>query len=284
LDSLKLEKRLLWQKESSNKGCFYIYWGYNREYFTRSTIHFKGPDYDMTFYNLVAHDRPSKFSANTYFNPVNISIPQYCFRGGYFFTDRIHVSFGIDHLKYVMDANQRAELSGVINSSVSSKYGGSYLHDTIVVSPDLLRFEHTNGLNLVTLNVDYLQPCVNIYKRKVWLKWNMGLGGCFVITKTDVAIFNDRTDNEFHLSGYSVAAHTGPRIEFWKWGFIGFEVKGGYMNLPDVPIHNEQPKRANHQFGFFEYYGLVGFQIPIPEIQTVLKGLREEKKRAKAKF
>ena len=272
---------MLWQKESSNKGCFYIHWGYNREYFTRSTIHFRGPDYDLTFYNLAAHDRPSKFSADTYFNPVNISIPQYVFRGGYFVTDRVHISFGIDHLKYVMDANQQAVVSGVVAPAVSSKYAGSYLHDTLTISPDLLRFEHTNGLNLVTLNVDYLQPCVNIYKHKVWLKWNMGLGGCFVITKTDVALFDDRTDNEFHLSGYSIAAHTGPRIEFWKWGYIGFEVKGGYMNLPDVPIHNEQPKRANHQFGFFEYYGLVGFQIPIPEVVRVLKGLRDNKRKTK---
>ncbi|MFN8322729.1 MAG: hypothetical protein U0T74_08740 [Chitinophagales bacterium] len=276
-DSLKSENRIAWRKESSNKGSLYIQWGYNREYFSRSSIHFKGADYDLTFYNITAHDRPSKFTFNTYFNPVNISIPQYCFRAGYFVTGRLHFSLGIDHLKYVMDANQRAVLSGVINPAVSAKYGGSYLHDTVVVSSDLLRFEHTNGLNLVSLDVGYLLPCLNIYKKKVWLKWNFGLGGFFVITKTDVTILNDRTDNKFHLSGYCIAAHTGPRFEFWKWGFVGFEVKGGYIGLPDVLIHNEQPIRANHDFGFFEYYGLVGFQIPIPEIIREIKETRQSR-------
>ncbi|MCX6351785.1 MAG: hypothetical protein NTX03_07975, partial [Bacteroidetes bacterium] len=43
------------------KGTFYAAWGYNKDYFSNSTIHFKnaGSDnYDFTLENLKAKDRP----------------------------------------------------------------------------------------------------------------------------------------------------------------------------------------------------------------------------------
>ena len=279
-DSMKIEKRNQWKESASNKGCFYVYWGYNHEFFSRSNIHFSGPDYDLTFYNLKAVDRPEKFTFDNYFNPVNLTRPEYNFRGGYFVTAGLHVSFGIDHMKYVMLRNQMAAVSGVVSPAASSKYAGTYLHDTINVAPDMLEFEHTNGLNLVSLEVEYLQPVVNIYKKKIWLKWNFGIGGIWVITKTEISIFGDDVDNRFHLSGYTLEAKTGPRLEFWKWGFLAFEVKGGYMSLPDVLIHNDEPKRADHNFSFVEYYGVAGLQIPINDLVAMQKAKRKRKAEA----
>ena len=46
----------------------YVYWGYNRSFFTNSDIHFHGNGYDITVYNVVAKDRPEKFSFKNYFN------------------------------------------------------------------------------------------------------------------------------------------------------------------------------------------------------------------------
>ncbi len=262
-DSLKIKKRLEWKKETSNKGQLYIYWGYNRSYFSKSNIHFSGPDYDITFYGLKANDRPSPFSFGTYFSPQSLSIPQYNFHLGYFISDRFHISFGTDHMKYVVDRNQKAVISGVVSESVSPQYAGTYFHDTIQLNVDVLQFEHTNGLNLMTLDVEYLQPVANLYRKKIWLKWNFGIGGIWVVTKTDVKIFGDGIDNDFHIAGYSLTGKTGPRIEFWKWCFISFEVKAGYMTLPVVLIHNEQPKLADHNFSFLEHYGVIGLQVPL---------------------
>ena len=41
---------------SNNKGKFYIFWGGNRESYSRSDIRFKGADYDFTIHNVGAHD------------------------------------------------------------------------------------------------------------------------------------------------------------------------------------------------------------------------------------
>jgi hypothetical protein len=262
-DSLRIKKKEQYRKETSNKGQLYIYWGYNRAYFSKSNIHFTGPDYDITFYNLKAYDRPTKFSFSTYFNPQTLSIPQYNFHIGYFVTDRFHISIGTDHMKYVVDGNQKAVVSGVVSESVSPQYAGTYFHDTIQLNPDILQFEHTNGLNLMTIDVNYLQPVANIYRKKIWLKWNVGIGGIWVVTKTDLKIFGDGIDNDFHIAGYSLSGKTGPRVEFWNWCFFSFEVKAGYMTLPVVLIHNEQPKLADHNFSFIEYYGMLGLQIPL---------------------
>jgi hypothetical protein len=263
-DSVKVAKRLKWKTESSNKGSIYLYWGYNRAWFTHSDIHFAGPEYDMTFYDLKAKDRPSKFSFDAYFK--NLSVPQYNFRLGYFVTNNLHLSFGIDHMKYVVNNDQLAKYSGAISPSFSPTYGGTHFLDTISLTEHVLRFEHTNGLNLISFDVEYLQPVANLYRHKLWLKWNFGVGGVWVITKTDLKVFDDGIDNRFHLSGYSVTAKTGPRLEFWHWAFIASEVKAGYMTLPDVLINNDQPKRANHNFGFLEFYIVAGVQVPINRI------------------
>lgn len=262
-DSLKINKRNDWKLATSNKGLFYIYWGYNRSVYSTSDIHFTGPDYDVTFYDLKASDRPTKFSFGNYFNPSNFTVPQYNVRIGYFISDRFHISFGMDHMKYVVNQNQQTVMSGIVSSTASATYAGIYLNESILLTRDVLRFDHTNGLNFTSLDFEYLLPIVNLYRKKIWLKWNFGVGGLWVITKTDVQIFGDGVNNDFHLSGYSFAAKTGARVEFWKWVFLAYEVKGGYMTLPDVPIHNEEPKHADHNFLFHEYYGMLGLQFPI---------------------
>jgi len=105
-DSLRIQRKAKWKKESSNKGSVYLYWGYNRAWFSRSDIHFSAPDYDLTFYKLKAQDQPTKFTFNNYFNPENITVAQYNFRLGYFVTGNLHLSIGVDHMKYVVQPFQ----------------------------------------------------------------------------------------------------------------------------------------------------------------------------------
>jgi hypothetical protein len=67
---------------------------------------------------VTASDRPYSFSLDNYFNPKNISISQYCFRLGYFITDRIQLSFGVDHMKYAVDQGQWTNITGEIKKSL----------------------------------------------------------------------------------------------------------------------------------------------------------------------
>ena len=48
------------------KGQFFFYWGYNRGFYSRSDINFKGADYNFTLYDVTAKDRQSKLGADPY--------------------------------------------------------------------------------------------------------------------------------------------------------------------------------------------------------------------------
>lgn len=232
---------------------FYFYWGYNRSWFSTSTIHFNGPEYDLTVYDLRAKDRPTKFGW-VYFNPSTLSIPQYNWRFGYALTKRFFISVGWDHMKYVVNQGQQTTISGVVTEKISPKYAGSYLNQSIKLEADLLRFEHTNGFNLIGLDAEWWLPLnrKRMKARKGRAYWNIGTGGIWMITKTDVQVFKDGFDNEFHLSGLAFTAKTGPILEWRKRWFLSAELRSGYATLPWVPIKNDAPERAKHNVFFWE--------------------------------
>jgi hypothetical protein len=246
----------------SNKNRISFYWGYNRSAYSKSDIHFSGPDYDFTLYNLTAHDRPSPSGIN-YFNPVRLSIPQYNIRTGYFVTDRFQISFGWDHMKYVVDQKQKALISGVISENASQRYAGTYLNDTVMLDYDFIKFEHTDGFNVASLDFEYMQPVTRFFKDKIRLKWNVGLGGVWVVTKTDVTMFGDGMNNDFHVAGFSLQAKTGPRIEWKNKFFLASEFKTGYVTLPWVLIKNEAPQHASHNLIYYEGYVVVGVYLDV---------------------
>lgn len=246
----------------SHRNQFYFYWGYNRDYFSRSSIHFRGPNYDFTLYDLKATDRPERFGW-VYVNPGLFSIPQFNWRAGYFITDRLHVSIGMDHMKYVIVSEQPTRISGIVSTAASIKYAGSYLNQNIDLQPEILKFEHTNGFNLATMEFEWLQPLYRLSHGipKLACYWNAGVGGIWVVTKTDVLVFGDGLDNDFHVAGYAMTGKMGPRLEWKKHWFVTAEGKFGYANLPSVFIKNGAPERADHSLTFFEWYVSVGFRF-----------------------
>ena len=252
------EKQWFDLKDEYHKNRVYLYWGYNREFFTKSDIHFHGPGYDFTVYQAAAHDKPSPFSFKEYFTPSSSTVSQYNVRFGFYIKHNLHVSFGMDHMKYVMTQNQTAKVSGAIDSSISPQFAGAYFNKDTKLTTDFLRFQHTNGLNLTTIDIAYLLP---IYHYKDWIHigWNFGTGALLVVTRTNVLVASSvGVNNKFHLSGVCIPAYSGPRIDVWKYFFIAFEVKGGYMHLPWIRLQNNPVDKADHNFSFVEYYGVFG--------------------------
>ncbi len=244
----------------NKKGNFFFYWGYNRSFFSKTNLHFTGPNYDFTLYDISAKDRPSKFGW-TYVNPSKFTIPQYNYRLGYFLNNRLAISAGVDHMKYVVTANQETTISGVITEAASSKYQGSYLHNKITLAPDFLEFEHTDGFNLVSLDFEYLHPLFTAANEKLKFYWNFGLGGIWIVTKTNVKVMGDGLDNDFHVAGFTMIGKTGPRIEWKNKLFLTSELKGGYASLPYVLIKNAEPEVGDHNLTFLEYFVALGINF-----------------------
>ena len=131
------------------KGQLSISWGWNRDAYTKSTISFKGADYDFALHKLMAHDRPTKFSYHNYLKLSRLTIPQTNLRISYFIKDNLAISFGDDHMKYVMDNGQTVRMKGTITRN--GVYKGIYDGDK-TVTEDFLTFEHTDGLNYLNLD------------------------------------------------------------------------------------------------------------------------------------
>lgn len=246
-----------------------MFWGYNRAFYNQSNLHFNGPEFDVTFYDLEATDRPTKFGL-VYFNPATITIPQYNLRVGYFLTDNISMSLGIDHMKYVVTPFQTVRFSGVITENISSTYAGSYLNEDIEVVPELLQFEHTDGFNFVSLEFEWLMNLFQ-FQNSMNINWNFGMGGIWLATKTKVKILGEGIDNDFHVAGFSFAGKMGPRLEYKNNFFLLGEAKCGYATLPSVLVENAEPEVGDHNVLFFEYYITLGKYFDIKKRKQKVK-------------
>ena len=257
------------QYTSHNKGKFYIYWGGNRDSFTKSDIRFSGDNYDFTIENVVAEDKPKGWHID-YVNPTRMTIPQTNFRLGYFINDHYNISIGLDHMKYVMNQYQTANVNGYINldsSEIGSIYNGTYsntpvnfytnfdVYDQNVIPP-FLTFEHTDGLNYINSEFCRFDDISKIFKIKntdiFQVNLLEGAGGGFLFPKTNARLLGRERHDEFHISGYGASAKVGLNLVFFKYFFIEAELKGGYINMNDIRTTNDSSDKAQQDFFFLQ--------------------------------
>lgn len=239
--------------KTDKKGKLYLYWGWNRGWYTNSDISFSGDDYDFSLSDVVAKDRQTPFSLNAYLNPALISIPQYNFRIGYFINDHYDISFGVDHMKYVVELDQTVEISGEI-SGTGTVYDGVYDNDHIVIEEGFLLFEHTDGLNY--LNVEF-RRFDNIFDfNKVKINLTEGFGAGVLMPKTNATLLNNERHDDFHLAGWGMGAVVAVNISFFEWFFIQSEFKGGFISMPDIRTTMYSADQASQNF-FFSQLNIV---------------------------
>ncbi len=247
-----------------NKGKFFIYWGGNRETYSKSDITFKGDDYNFTVDNVKAHDKPKGYHID-YLNPARMTIPQTNLRIGYFITDHYNVSIGVDHMKYVMTQDQTANVTGQIDlplADAGSIHNGFYDNTPTVMSKDFLMFEHTDGLNYIHAQinrVDDISKLFTIGNTDIFqVNLTEGIGGGFLYPKTNATLLSKQRHDDFHVSGYGVSAQVGLNLTFFKHFFIQGELKGGYIDMQDIKTTSSNADSASQHFGFFQRMITVG--------------------------
>ena len=236
-----------------NKGKFYIFWGGNRDSFSKSDIHFKGDNYDFTLSDVVANDKPKGWHLD-YINPARMTIPQTNFKMGYFITDHYNIAIGLDHMKYVMEQNQVVTINGTISGN--PPFDGTYDNEPITTTEDFLTFEHTDGLNYVHTEFCRVDDLSSLFKIRNTDKFQIniteGLGAGFLYPKTNAKLLGNERHDDFHISGYGVSAKVGLNLTFFKHFFIQTELKGGYINMPDIRTTNDPSDSASQHFLFLQ--------------------------------
>lgn len=250
------------QNPAYSKGSFYFQWGWNQAQYTDSDIHFTGDGYDFTVTDVVATDRPTHFKPEIYFNPTTITIPQTNTRVGYFINDNWSVSLGYDHMKYVVRQYQYAHMSGDIN--IGSSFDGSYNDDEIKLTYSFLKYEHTDGLNYIFVGADYWKSLYNAKERNLsyWdiqLYGSLGFDGGVYVPKSNVTLLGKERTDRFHLAGFGTSVNAGLNVNLFKYFYVAFQLKTGFVDLVDVQTTLDDADNASQHFFFLQENICFGF-------------------------
>jgi len=242
------------QKVRKTNGL-YFQWGYNKDFFTRSNIHFRMSNGDrFTLHRAKAHDRGNY--PEILGDPANLSIPQYNWRLGFYLnpsrTRALELSF--DHTKYIVEKGQEVRVSGVVD--------GQQLDETWTLDPSTnLHFEHSDGANFLQVNYVWIKP-INT-SRRLKIQQVLKAGGGLTIPRTDFTWRGDQLNNKFHIAGYCAGVEGGARVYALKGLFFEGTAKTGmahYINA-FANTRTTSGNRANHMIGYVEFIATLGVEV-----------------------
>jgi hypothetical protein len=232
---------------------FYLSWGYNRDWFSPSDLHFNNADkgHDFVVMDVKAKDRSGFSQIIPLAKKLDFSIPQYNYRIGIFSKNKpnwgLEISF--DHTKYVMVDNQTLRVKG--------RLSGNEVDTTMFISAtQFLHFEHTNGANFLMINLMRKISLLTFRNHQLLLLAKAGAG--VVIPKTYVRFLGEELDNKFHVAGYLAGLESTLRYQFHRV-FIDFSAKGVFANYSNVLVL--PGTKAKHHFWCFEAIATVGAVI-----------------------
>ncbi len=232
----------------------YFQWGYNRDKYSKSDLHFKnGSEYDFVIHKAVAKDQPN-FEA-FYKHPIDVTIPQNVYRIGFYLnkkhTHAIEINF--DHAKYVIVDSQRIAVSGQVR-------GTPFNSDDTILDPHYYHFEHTNGANFYFIN--YVGQHELLRSKKDFTRatviWKAGAG--IVVPKSDILLFGKELDNKYHVAGYIAALEGGLRLYAFRNFFFEATGKGGFANYLNALTVGDGG-HISHHFWFGMVVGTFGFDV-----------------------
>jgi len=120
---------------------------------------------------------------------------------------------------------------------------------SIVIKEDFLQFQHTDGLKYV--NIDFRRhDLLFSVSKKIKMNVSEGIGAGILIPRTNTTLLNKDRYNEFHLSGYGVNAFVALNVKFFDTLFLQSELKGGYINMPDIRTTQFTEDTASQSFFF----------------------------------
>lgn len=247
-------------KNSFAQGTLDFSWGYNRSAYTNSNIRFVGNLYDFRLQGVSAHDQQRPFSWK-YFSPTRLTVPQYNVRIGYNFKDFWNVSFGFDHMRYVIEDGQSVRVSGNIPAGVDPLWSGNFNDgQERAINKEHFQYQNTDGLNYVRLQVSRnLAPFPKFRNGNFTINWMYGASTGALVSFTDFTFEGYRTERVSSISGYGLSLHTGLRFIFYKHFFLQGNFAGGFMHQVRAKTRPALGNYASHAFLYGATEGLFGF-------------------------
>jgi len=258
------------------KRRMYFMWGYTRAWYNNTDIHFqdhsgkyhpqtdKYNNYDFTIYNATARDRPDfKWKRDI----INITIPQFVARIGFRLNRKWDLEFNYDHTKYVVDDYQKVKIDGQI-------FGKPVGGDTILDPNQFLHFEHTDGANFAMLNAVRKWRLLNTRNFACEAIAKPGAG--VVFPRTDVTIFGEHLNNNWHVAGWIFGLETGIRLVFFKKFTCEITTKGSYANYARSLVLGKGNGNANHYLVTKQFTVSLGYMFKQRHNYQLLKWVKPD--------
>ena len=242
-------------KKKIERGEFYIFWGYNREWYSKSTIRLRNTEsdnYDFILKDARASDKPDM---EYFYRLKNMTVPQYNFHAGYFFNDKRNLGIEIswDHLKYVVNDYQYMRVTGNIR--------GRYIDKDTVVTPEFVHLQHTNGNNYLMLN---LMKRLDFLKRKnIRLSAIGKVGAGPLISYTISTVLGSYDKGAFYYHGMVYGGSTTLRLDFLQYFFLETAFQGAFANYTNTRLGEDRKGLATHRFFSIQYMYGAGLILPL---------------------
>ena len=240
-------------KDSQAKRAMFVYWGYNRSFYTDSKISFFGPGYDFSLAGVQATDRPSP-DFITYVDPSTLTVPQFNARIGFNFKKKWALSFGYDHMKYVIVHGPTYLLSGRINPLIDpiSNWSGDYNAEPVTTDESTLHYENTNGMNYIRAEISHIDKLVRASNAFAIYSVS-GLGAGLVLNYNDFTFAGEKSMTTLSMSGVGASAHIGIRFEFFRHFFLQANNSVGFLYQHRVKTRGNDPYAyARQSLGYFQ--------------------------------
>jgi hypothetical protein len=234
-------------------GSFYVSWGYNGEWYTRSTVHVSQPslgnDYDLV--KVHGHDHPGW---NEGLLNKAMTIPQYNYRIGYFFNEKQDLGFEInfDHTKYIITDNQDVHIRG--------KYNGQNIDEKKKFSEAEGSFYYlNNGANFLLFNLVKRYRLTNATSTNVKLDLLAKVGVGPVIPHVENSFWGLKNKPDFQIGGWNTGVETALKLTLFRYAYIEFAQKFDYARYSGLKIYEGTAKQA---FGSYQLILNLGFTFP----------------------
>ena len=255
LISLSLASGFLHAQQTipTRKGEFYISWGYNKDWFTRSNVRVNQPDLgnNYVFNNILGHDHPGWDDG--IFNKA-ISIPQYNYRIGFFFNKvkGLGVEINFDHTKFIFE-DQVARLSGTFagksaDSSVNFNQANGFFYYL------------NNGANFLLFNIVKRWEILHLKNEKLKLDFLGKAGIGPVIPHVENSFFGQKNDPHFQVGGWNIGVEAALRITAFRHLFLEYTNKFDYARYSGLRIYKGTARQA---FGTYEMILNLGLTFPV---------------------
>lgn len=234
------------QAKKKKRGEFYLSWGYNTEWYTKSTIKIYQPELGnrFRFVNVKGHDHRGWDEG--LFSKA-LSIPQYNYRLGYFFNDKnnLGVEINFDHTKFIFADNQQVHVKG---SFGSKSYDGTVLFkdNSNESNPDSSSYYFlNNGANFLLFNIMkrwhwYTNKKENV---KVDFLGKAGIGP--VIPHVQNKFFDQPENNpHFQIGGWNTGLEGAVRSTFFRHVYLEFAGKLDYARYSGLKIYKGTARQA----------------------------------------